>query len=92
MLKKKLFTAYKLDAERNKESVVIPIRLNNFERKLVDEIKELLNIHSDSKALKVSARIGFDVLQRTFSKKTLKYLCKENRERLTDYKDFIKPN
>jgi len=89
MIKKKAFVSYKLEEERNKKSVVIPVRVNIEEQELIKAIKECLNIHSDSKALKVSARIGLDVLQHTFNKKTLIYLCSEKRERLSDYKDFL---
>ena len=90
-LDKKPFVSYNLEAERNEKSIVLPIRVNVEEQLLIKEIKELLNVHSDGKALKISARIGLDVLHRTFSKKTLKYICSEKRERLTDYKVFIKP-
>lgn len=88
MIKKKLFTPYKLEDERG-ESIVIPVRLNLLEQKLLKAIKESLNIHSDSKALKISARVGFNVLQNTFGADILKYLCKGDRERLSDYKAFI---
>lgn len=71
---------------------MLPVRINAEEQRLIKAIKEALNIHSDSKALKISARAGLDVLQSIFSKKTLSYLCKEKRERLSDYKDFIKVN
>ena len=92
MLEKKPFTPYKDEADRSNKSIVIPVRVNKAEQELIKAIKEHLNIHSDSKALKVSARVGLDVLQRHFSPKVLKYLCNEKRERLTDYKAFIKPD
>lgn len=91
MIEKKPFVSYKLEEEKTKGSVVIPVRVNAEEQELIKAIKETLNIHSDSKALKVSARVGLDVLQRIFLKKTLAYLCSEKRERLSDYKSFIKP-
>jgi len=90
MLKQKPFKPYKLEEERSKTSIVIPVRVNIEEQAMIKAIKEGLNIHSDSKALKISARIGLDVLQSVFSGKTIKYLCSEKRERLTDYKDFMK--
>lgn len=91
VLEKKPFTSYTLEEDKSKDSIVIPVRVNVDERAMVKAVKELLNVNSDSKALKISARVGLDVLQRTFSGKTLKYLCKEKRERLSDYKVFIKP-
>jgi len=63
MIEKKPFVPYTLEEERdNSKSVVIPVRINAEERKMLNEIKLLLNINSDSKALKVSARAGLDVL------------------------------
>ena len=92
MLEKEKFVNYTLDEDKKLESVVLPVRTNKLEQLMIKEIKELLNIHSDSKALKIAARVGLDVLQRTFSSKVLKYLCSEKRERLSDYKVFVSKN
>ena len=92
MLEKKPFVSYTLEEDKKKESVVLPVRTNNEEQKMIKEIKELINIHSDSKALKIAARVGLNVLQDTFSAKVLKYLCSEKRERLSDYKAFVSKN
>ena len=90
MLEKKPFQSYRLPEEKiNDKSMVIPVRANLQEQAMIQAIKEQLNIHSDSKALKIAARVGLDVLQQTFTPKVLSYLCKEKRERLSDYKDFI---
>ena len=88
----KPFTPYKLENERETNSIVITIRVNKEEQTLIKQIKELLNINSDSKALKLSAKIGLNVIQNTFGNKIIKYLCKEKRERLTDYNKVLQEN
>jgi len=82
------FTRTKLDEEREEEGETITVRLNEEERRLLEEIKEDLNIASDSKALKMSAFIGSNVLQGTFSRPVLRYLFKKERKRLEDIKSF----
>lgn len=89
VLEKKPFVNYTLEDDRSTDSVVLPVRVNLDEQGMIRVGKTLLNINSDSKTLKILARVGLDVLQRTFSDKTLKYLCSEKRERLTDYKVLI---
>jgi len=87
MIEKHKFQSYTDEEERAQaKSRVIPVRVNNEEEGNIKELRILLNINSESKALKFGAEIGLNVLQALFSKKTLKYLCKEKRERLTDWK------
>lgn len=64
------------------------VRLNPEERAMLEELKELLNVAQDSKALKIAARVGLNVLQRTFSKELLAYLFKKERTKLEDFKNF----
>jgi len=87
MLEKHKFQSYTSEEEREEaKSRVIPVRANDKEQEMIKELRLLLNINSESKALKMGAEIGLNVIQGLFSKKTMKYLCKEKRERLTDWK------
>lgn len=86
-LEKHKFQSYTDEEERaNAKRKVVPVSCNNKELDMIKELRLLLNINSESKALKMGAEIGLNVIQGLFSKKTLKYLCKEKRERLTDWK------
>ena len=74
----------------NKEKLdVFTIRLNPQERALVNEAKRLFDVKADGKALKMLAIVGLNVLQQTLSPKVLRYVCAENRERLSQYKSLI---
>ena len=85
---KKPFVNYTLDEDKIGKKDKFTVRINTEERKWLEEIKEDLNIASDSKALKFSALIGKNVLQRTFSRDILKYLFKKDRKKLEDIKNF----
>ena len=65
---------------------VFTVRMNFEERAMLEEIKEDLNINSDSKALKSAAVIGRNVLHGTFGKKLLRYLFINERQKLTDFR------
>jgi len=93
VLEKKPFTPYRLEEEKKQDkSIVLPVRINKkLEQPMINEIKKLLNIKSDGKALKVSARVGLNVLQATLGSDILGYLCKDSRDRLSDYENFILP-
>lgn len=79
------FRKYKLGEKAD----TFTVRLNEEERKLLEELKEDLNINSDSKALKVSGLIiGRNVLHSTFGRSLLKYLFKKDRQKLEDFKNF----
>lgn len=69
-----------------KQADTFTCRMNPEERRMLEEIKETLNIKSDSKALKVSARVGLNVLLTSFSAPILKYLTNKDRLRLEDFK------
>lgn len=85
-LEKKPFTAYDVNG---KKADIFTVRLNKDERKDLEEIKEDLNIKSDSKALKIAGlTIGRNVLQRIFSRSLLRYLFKKDRLKLDDFKNF----
>jgi len=80
------FTPTRLEEERAKDkSWTMTLRYNEPERAMIDRLRVLLNIESDTKALKKGAEIGLNVLQTVFSEQTLRYLTDGKRERMTDY-------
>jgi hypothetical protein len=84
-IEKEPFVNYTLG---EKDKNVFTVRVNDEEKKLIEELKEMLNIKSDSKALKMGAQIGLNVLHHTFGKEFLMYLFKKERSKLEDYKNF----
>ena len=88
-LEKKPFVSYTLDGEQKEKPDIVAVRINKEERAELEEIKEDLNINSDSKALKISGlKIGRNVIQSTFTRPLLKYLFKKDRSKLEDFKNF----
>ena len=89
-IEKEPFRRYDLDKSEHelKYGRPISVRLNDTERAWLEEFKEDLNIKSDSKALKTAALIGKNVLQGMLGRKILRYLFKNDREKLEDYKNF----
>ena len=84
MLEKKPFVKYILD-EEEQQGETFTVRLNVKERELLNQIRQTLDIKSDSKALKECAWIGLNALDSIFGQKLLKYLFKRERARLSDY-------
>ena len=82
------FVPTKLEEERKDTKEVFTVRVNQEERTWLEEIKEDLNTPSDSKALKIAAYIGKNVLQGTFSRPILRFLFKKDRVKLEDYKNY----
>lgn len=83
-LEQEPFTRY----HEEKRADTFTVRVNEEERKMIEELKELMNVKQDSKALKVAAKVGLNVLLSSFGKDTLRYLFKKDREKLEDYKSF----
>ena len=85
-LPKKPFRSYTLDGDKqpDKYGRPISIRLNIEERAWLNEIKEDLDIKNDSRALKIAAMAGKNVLQTFFGRDILKYLFKKERKRKGD--------
>ena len=81
-LTKESFRSYSLKEERRGE--VISVRINAQERAILDQLKEDLNIKADSKALKIGALVGLNVLHSLFTRKILRYLFKKERSKLED--------
>jgi hypothetical protein len=85
------FEPKKTEEERTEEkSWVISIRINDEENALIQKAKQILDIESDTKALKIMARVGLNVIQNTFSEETMRYLSSSKRERKTDYEKGFK--
>jgi|WetSurMetagenome_2_1015567.scaffolds.fasta_scaffold1090280_2 hypothetical protein len=64
------------------DDVVMSLRLNLDDQSMIKDIKEALNISSDSMALKISARLGRNVIRSTFPPEFWEYLSREKRSRL----------
>ena len=84
-LKKKPFVAYNIG---EKKTDTFTVRVNPEQRAWLEEIKEDLNIKSDSKALKIAAFVGRNVLHQLFTRPLLRYLFKKERVKLEHYKNF----
>lgn len=88
VLERKPFARTRLDEEREQdEGMVISVRLNDEEWAMLKEGMEILDIPADSRALKVLARIGWNVIQNTLGRETATFLFKKERAR----KDQVKP-
>jgi hypothetical protein len=72
--------------EKKKDTFTVTVNVE--ERKNLEEIKEVLNIKSDSRALKIAAWIGQKALLSTFGTPILTYLFKKDRQKLEDFKNF----
>lgn len=59
----------------------VDTRLNAQERLMLNELKEMLRLDADSTALKTGMEIAHNVLQGTFGKPLLAYLCSPRRIR-----------
>lgn len=84
-IQKAPFRKYNLEEDFTKKDV-FSVRVNKEERAIIEDIKEMLDIKSDSTALKFAAEVGRNVLLNTFGKDRLRYLFKNDRHRLSDYK------
>jgi formamidopyrimidine-DNA glycosylase len=91
MIEKKPFTRM----HEKKKHDTFTVRVNEEERLMIDSAKVLLDLESDSTTLKVLATVGLNVLNTTFSSKTLKYLTSAKRNRLSEtieFKEDLKKN
>lgn len=67
----------RLEEEKlNDKRVIISVSINQEERQWLNELKETFNITNDSKALKLSALLGKNVIQTMFGGKNFKHLFK----------------
>ena len=80
MIKREPFKSYRLDEEKVEDkSEVITVRLNQQERKLLNEVKQILGISEDSKALKKGFFAGHFVLHSQFTEQFWKGLMRKER-------------
>jgi hypothetical protein len=86
MLKKEPFVSYTTDEERQVKPKrdVFSISLNPKERALLDKFKEEINCPHDSKALKLLAVAGANVINATLGATILKYLSSKDRTKILD--------
>ena len=73
-------------AKETEKRETFGVSVNAQERIMLDALKEVLNVKSDGKALKIGAQIGLSVIQATFPEPIRKYLFSVNRQKLTDFK------
>jgi hypothetical protein len=57
------------------------IRVNAEEQHMIKELRRMLNLDMDGTALKVAAKVGYNVLHGFFGVKMLKYLTDKDRRR-----------
>lgn len=84
-IEKTPFRKYNLDDEPGD---TFTIRLNKEERKALNTLRSIFDVNSDSKAMKLGALVGLNVLQHTFGYELVKYLFKKERVRMSDYHDI----
>jgi|TARA_R110002020_G_scaffold226568_6_gene436964 hypothetical protein len=85
-LKKEPFITYTLEEERKwkPKQDTMTVRLNEQERYDLMKAKKLLNIPSDSKALKFVFKVGLKTLINSFGEETLAYLFNPKRKKLSE--------
>ena len=84
MMEKEAFTNYTLEEEKKKKRDQFTLEVNEKQREKLNDVKELLNIPSDSVAMKIVFEIGLNAMVNTFGRDTLKYLFKKERKKLLD--------
>jgi|TARA_R100000656_G_scaffold110672_2_gene82651 hypothetical protein len=85
-IKKEPFRTYTLEEERKwkPKQDTLTVRLNEDERFDLMEAKKLLNMASDSKALKFVFKVGLNCLIHTYGRKNLAYLFNPDRKKLSE--------
>lgn len=84
VIQKAPFRMYQSEEEIAKgksKSTVITIRLNAEEQQILKELKQMFTIHTDGTALKLSMRVGYNVLHAFLGAKTMRYITSERRVR-----------
>ena len=74
-----------VDGEVEEKSRVITLRINLDEEALIKRAKVLLDVEADTKALKILAKVGLNVILNLFGEETIRYLSSTKRERKSDY-------
>jgi hypothetical protein len=86
-LTKEPFRLYNTD--KKEKADIISVRISKEERETLEELKEILDINSDAKALKFSAFIGRNVVFSIFGRKMATFLFKEDRLRYSGKRKFL---
>lgn len=88
-IEKKPFINYTLDEDKKQsKSEVISLRLNQDEREIINQTKELFNIKNDSKAIKVLVKWAFNVIHGQSMADIIKYLFKKDRVKQNDFEQL----
>lgn len=87
MIEKKPFVNYTLEEDKKKE-VVKSVWLNEKDQAELERLKEIFNVKSDSKALKIALKVSLNLIGALFGTTLAKYLFKKDRSKLEDFKDF----
>jgi len=75
-----------LDEERTEEiRDRVTVSINLEERIWLEDVKTALNVHSDSKGIKLGMEAGRNAIKSLFSEKSWKFLMSNRRNRASDY-------
>jgi len=80
------FTRTTLDEKPKYDTFTV--RVNESERRMLQHAKKDLDIKGDSSAMKFLAKVGLNVLHKTFGTSEIRYLFKKDRQRLSDFENF----
>lgn len=86
-IEKKPFKPYSLEEERGKRDQ-FTVELNSQQRVWLNDAKKVMDVKSDSVAIKILAHYGKNAMVNMFGDKDLTYLFKKERQRLTDYENI----
>jgi len=64
------------------------VRVNESERRMLQHAKKDLDIKGDSSVIKFLAKVGLNVLHKTFGTSEIRYLFKKDRKRMSDFENF----
>lgn len=70
--------------QKKEKRRTITVSINAKEEEQLLDMKRLLNIGMEGKALKICAKVGLNVLLNTFGEKNLRYLFKKERVKESD--------
>ncbi len=85
-LEKIPFNRTRTDEERaTDKSRTLNVRLYPDDDQVLKELRELFDIRSEGRIIKMALRGYLKVLQRHWDSKDLKYLFKKERDRMSDY-------
>lgn len=84
-LEKEPFVSYTVDAERTEaKRDIFSVSLNAKERAILNRFKQESNVPHDSKALKLLAMVGANVINATIGTQVMRYLSSQDRTKIID--------